>query len=212
MPKSGRKTRERPESDIPPPSGRRMQLTPDELVRSCLGHDEGAWAEFLRRYGNLIYSTILKVDLPEHEKEEAFQNTVEAIYLHLPRLRDSTRLIAWIVGIARRQAINCIRGRTRAEALRDAQGVELEAAEAGDRVRVDEDRILLEQAQWAQEAMAALPESCRRLLRLMFYEDPPLGYEEIARRRGIPVGSLGPTRIRCLARMREFLRARGWEP
>ncbi|HTR98023.1 MAG TPA: hypothetical protein VMH61_08980, partial [Candidatus Acidoferrales bacterium] len=50
-----------------------------------------------------------------------------------------------------------------------------------------------------------LPERCQRLLRALYYEDPPPAYADLARRLGVPVGSLGPTRARCMEKLRERL-------
>ena len=71
-------------------------------------------------------------------------------------------------------------------------------------------RVRLEQAQQAREALAGLSERCRRLLGYLFFEDPPLDYAEIARREGLPIGSLGPTRARCLEKLRRHFEDRGW--
>jgi len=184
----------------------------DELVERCLAGENAAWQELLRRYGRLIYSTILKADLAPDDQEEAFQSAIVAIHRSLPRLRDRERLVSWIIAIAWRQAVNCLRRRAR-EPRVEASGDQGERAEirlpASDPLPPDT-RVELERAQQAQEALAALPERCRRLLRYLFFEDPAPDYAEIARRETLPIGSLGPTRARCLERMRRYFAERGW--
>lgn len=182
-----------------------------ELVDRCLRGEEAAWRQFLDRYSRLIYATILKVGLPAADQEEAFQETVVAIYQQLGRLRDNDRLVSWIVGIAWRQSINRIRARGRDRRIgamdgESAAGSERPASE----VPPDKMRLALERAQHAQEGLAALSERCRRLVRYLFYEDPPPDYAEISRREGIPIGSLGPTRARCLEKLRTYFKERGW--
>jgi len=190
------------------------QTTPEALIEACLAHEEGSWPEFLRRYSNLIYSTIRKTGLRREDQEEAFQNTVIAIYRQLGHLRQSDRLTSWIIGIAWRQSINQVRLRSRDSSLVEYTDGAAEAADrtASAQAPIDEVRTALERAQRAQEGMERLPERCRRLLQLMFYQDPPLEYREIARREGIPIGSLGPTRTRCLEKLKKLLAERGWQP
>jgi RNA polymerase sigma factor (sigma-70 family) len=182
------------------------------LIARCLANEEGAWEEFLHLYRRLIYATILKVGLPIEEQEEAFQETIAGIYRQLGRLRQQDRLIPWIVGIAWRQSVNRIRSRVRGSRM-----VELDEATLPESVGPpnpdrppDEARAGLEQAQQAREALESLPDRCRRLLGYFFYEDPPPDYSEISRREGVPIGSLGPTRARCLEKMRAYFEKRGW--
>ena len=209
-----RTTRNRPDESsaegrpVLPPG----EMAATELIERCLNHADGAWEEFLRRYGRLIHATIHKVGLPADDQEEAFQITVIAIYRQLGRLRDRDRLVSWIVGIAWRQSIDRIRRRgreTRMEELDDAV-LQHSMAPIEPVDLPDETRLSLERAHHAREAVEALSERCRRLLGLFFFEDPPPDYAEIARREGIPIGSLGPTRARCLERLRRYFEERGW--
>lgn len=189
-----------------------LQPPAEDLIARCLSHEDSAWAEFLHRYQRLIYSTILKVGLPPDEQAEAFQASITAIYSQLPRLRQHEKLISWIVGIAWRQAVNQIRARRRQVPIGFVEDAALaqSLAPPSPVSPPDQTRLELEQAQQAQEAMGALSERCRRLLSYFFYEDPVPDYNEIARREGVPVGSLGPTRARCLEKMRRYFSERGW--
>lgn len=190
-----------------------QSLAPTELIGACVDHQSGAWDEFLRRYANLIYSTILRVGLPEEDAQDAFQTTALAIYEDLGRLRNREGVASWLVGIAYRQAINRIRSRTRAretplDEAGDGIGKVTDPADPGDlpeRIRIE-----LEQAQQVAEALEHVPTRCRRLLQILFYEEPAPDYAEISRREGIPVGSIGPTRARCLEKMRRIFEERGW--
>jgi RNA polymerase sigma factor (sigma-70 family) len=190
---------------------RLQTLSQEELLGRCLEREEEAWREFLRRYSNLIYSTIIKVGLQSPDQEDAFQSTVLTIYRDLERLRDPSRLISWIVGIAYRQGVNRIRSKTRSRETSIDVIPETDFSEA---IVVespgDVERIALEQAQQIQEALGALPDRCRRLLALLFLTDPPPDYVEVARQEGLPIGSIGPTRARCLEKMRRFFEERDW--
>jgi RNA polymerase sigma factor (sigma-70 family) len=199
-----------------PQPGSLGELDPEALVRACLAQAPGAWEEFLHRYADLIHSTLhVRVGLNEADREDAFQNAVLAIYTHIDRLRDHDRLVPWIIRIAYRQGVNRIRSRTRRretplDEIPDAtlyDGREDRAEE----LPGEEAHAELIRAQRAQEALGMLPERCRNLLLLLFYADPPLDYGELSRRQGIPMGSIGPTRARCLERMRRIYERRGWD-
>lgn len=184
------------------------------LVQACLEGREAGWTEFVRRYGNLIYATILRVDLGADDTEEAFQLSVVAMHERLRELRDPSRLVPWIIGISYRQAINRIRSRRRevsvdsiSEAMMEASGLHTNTEQPPDDLRVR-----LEQQQSVAEALDQLPDRCQRLLRSLFFEEPSPEYEEIARREGIPIGSIGPTRARCLDKLRRTLQRGGSRP
>lgn len=197
-------------------SGPLEALDPAALVQACLAQSPGAWEEFLRRYSDLIHSTLhVRVGLNEVDREDAFQNAILAIYTHLERLREPDRLVPWIVRIAYRQGVNRIRSRMR---RRETSIEEIPDAALHDRMEDQAEerpgeatRAELIRAQRAQETLSQLPERCRNLLRLLFYANPPLDYGELSRREGIPIGSIGPTRARCLERMRRIYQKRGWD-
>ena len=185
---------------------------PTGLVPRCLRGETGAWEEFLERYGRLVYSTILKVGLPAEEQEAAFQETIMAVFRRLDQLRDPDHLVSWIVGIAWRQSVNRIRVRSREQRVEevDDQVLSRSLDPPEDHAPPDEILLGLERAQQARAALDSLPERCRRLLGYFFYMDPPPDYCEIARREEIPIGSLGPTRVRCLEKLRIYFVERGW--
>ncbi|MBD3162202.1 MAG: sigma-70 family RNA polymerase sigma factor [Candidatus Eisenbacteria bacterium] len=188
-----------------------------DLVRHCLaGYDE-AWAEFLRRYGDLIYATLRrKAGLGGADLEDAYQDTIVSIHRNLPLLREPQKIISWIIQIAYREGINRVRASIR------ARGHGLESVDPGwfdtipDEGGVDrkqpgtEDSIDLERAQHVREAYLILPQRCRTLLELLFYRDPAPDYRDISRQLGIPVGSIGPTRARCLEKLRKLFSDKGW--
>lgn len=188
------------------PAARRW--TTDELITRCLANEDSAWQEFLYRYARLMYATIIRTGLSRGDQPDAFQASMIAIYRGLPKLRDRSRLTPWIISISSRQAISSIRRFLR-ESQRYVPTEDVPKYPSKTPLPSDE-RVRLERAQQAQEALEMLPERCQRLLTYLFREDPTPSYEEIARREGIPVGSLGPNRARCLERMRRYFEERGW--
>lgn len=179
-----------------------MQISaPNELVVRCLAHEEAAWEEFVRRYANLIYATILKVQLPPEDVEEAFQSSMVAIHQQLPKLREPDRIVSWIVGISHRQAVNRIRARTREQATSDTELL----TRPDETALPDADLVKLERIQHVREGMAQLSDRCQRLIQYLFFADPAPDYETISKTEGIPIGSIGPTRARCLDKLRTLL-------
>jgi RNA polymerase sigma factor (sigma-70 family) len=69
----------------------------------------------------------------------------------------------------------------------------------------DEERELLERQQAVRGSLESMPERCRDLLTMLFYQADDLSYAEIARRMNIPVPSVGPTRARCLEKLKKLL-------
>jgi RNA polymerase sigma factor (sigma-70 family) len=214
MPRSLRTSGKRPRDDLSKLRRSVQEILPEELLRRCKANDEWAWEEFVRRYADLVYTTIqAKVGLSAGELEDAFQETFLSIYQNLTKLRDTSKLVAWIVRIAYFQGVNRIRKRDR---IREVSIEHLPEEEIPDNVagrfEPPEDLVIrLRRAQRAKALMELLPKRCRGLLYELFYRDPVPSYDEIALRLGIPVGSIGPTRARCLSRMRRLWEERGVE-
>src|SRR5262245_58275463 len=196
----------------------REQSTPstEDLLRACLLGDNTAWRLFLERYGNLIYSCSVKMGVSRSDAEEVFQRSVLAILRKLETLRDPERIIPWITEIVRRQTLYFLRSRVR-EIPYGGNGP-LESADpaplAGEALQS------LEASQLIREVLVEMDPRCRKLLQTLYMTDPVPAYKEIADNLGMPIGSVGPTRIRCLKRLRRALVARGysdneperWEP
>jgi RNA polymerase sigma factor (sigma-70 family) len=131
-----------------------------------------------------------------------FQGTWLRLVEHLEDIRDGTRLGSWLATTTRREALALLRRASRGPAvgyLRATSEIADEMSPAADEelLRTDEQRTL-----W--RAFGQLSGRCQRLLRLLF-ADPPAKYEEISAALDIPVGSIGPTRSRCLASLETVL-------
>lgn len=178
-----------------PASG--WQETSDtDLIIACRAGNEEAWTALLDRYNRLIYSIPLRFGLPRPIADEVFQETCLILLQQLDQLHDTERLSAWLVTVCRR---SCLRR------LYPAQEppVELwEGAVATDQAPLEKAIITLEQQHQVQAALETLSPRCQALLYALFFEVPPPSYEEIAERLDMSVGSIGPTRARCLQRLR----------
>lgn len=176
-----------------------------DLVRRCLDGDRVAWTTILARYADLAYALLRRSGLDDTSAEDAFQEVAVLLWKNLKKLRDVGRLASWIGTTTRRVAWRTKKrsttraGHESAASRADTTGTP-EPAEAVGR---------LEEEQALREALAALGERCRELLSLLYFQPVDVTYDEIAHRLGVPRGSLGPTRQRCLDALRDDLAARG---
>lgn len=176
-----------------------------DLVRRCLEGDRVAWTQLLARYADLGFALLRRAGLDDAAAEDAFQEVAILLWKNLKRLRDVGRLASWIGTTTRRVAWRAKhRGKTRGGHEAAAARPDVAAGRAP-----DEAVGALEEEQALREALAALGERCRELLSLLYFQPVDASYDEIARRLGVPRGSLGPTRQRCLESLRQDLEARG---
>lgn len=176
-----------------------------ELVLRCLDGDRSAWAELLGRYGDLVYGILHRAGLDKTTAADAFQEVSILLWRNLRKLKRSASLVPWIATTTKRVAWR-MRVRTKARVGRDAAVARPEADPAA---TPDLAISALEEEQAVREALASLGERCRRLLTALYFQDNPGGYDDVSARLGIPRGSIGPTRQRCLEGLRRELLARG---
>ena len=179
-----------------------------QLVHACLNGDEQAWACLIRRYQKLIYFFPRRYGAAPADAADVFQLVCAELFVALPKLRDHQCLRAWIMSVAAHQAYHWKRGYTK-RAQREGEDP---AAAAHPFMELPSDALEAAQRDEAvREAVEQLPPRDRELVRLLFYEDPPLPYETIAKRLGLATGSIGLTRSRCLKRLERILERKGHE-
>ena len=169
----------------------------DALVAALRAGDACAWNTFVARYERLIYAVPRRMGLDADESSDVMQDVLVAFLRGLPRLREAVTLPRWLSRTAFRIARERRMRRRRESPVDDP---EIFAAVAVD-TDVADLAARAEDAARARRALAALGGRCEELLTLLFLRDPPVAYGEIARRLGTPIGSLGPTRQRCLDRL-----------
>ena len=127
----------------------------------------------------------------------------ERLIEHIDRLDRPDRVGSWLAATARNECLRCLASRKRLVLAPEEVAFDGPATHEPD---VDEALLAHERAQIVREAMAHLPQRWQRLLELLM-SDPPASYAEISDELGLPIGSIGPTRGRCLARLRVLLSA-----
>jgi RNA polymerase sigma factor (sigma-70 family) len=174
----------------------------DELLRRCREGDDDAWEQVLEKYQRLIYSIPLNFGLGSEDAADIFQQTFMSLVEHLERLRPDSNLGAWLATVARRHALHRLRKRKREQLGADGDIGESEEYQASAAVDAS---LRFEQVQIIDEGLNQIGRRCRDLLLALYFDPRQPSYEEIAERLNIAVGSIGPTRGRCLERLREIL-------
>jgi RNA polymerase sigma factor (sigma-70 family) len=169
--------------------------------------DEGtAWETLVRRYQRLVFAIVRRAGLDEHAAADVFQTVFARLIEHLPRLRQPERLQAWIVTTAKRESIaQSAKGRRTVSLTPtdDEDGARAVDEVADDSPLPEEALIELQQVNQVRLTLERLDSRCRELLLLLFRdEDDAVPYDEVARRMAMPVGSIGPTRSRCIEKLR----------
>lgn len=178
---------------------------PDAKIwRLVLKEDHRAWEALVRRYQALVYTVVTRAGLSPDDAGDAFQQTWVNLYQHRSELRDPSRLSAWLVTTAKREALG-MRRRTGREV-----GDEALSARPDTGLLPDEELRKLELQAHLETALAELDTRCRKLTELFFFEPEERSYEEIARALGIATNSLGPIRRRCLERLKQILLKNGY--
>lgn len=175
--------------------------TDTELVSACLAGDQQAWNELVDRYSRLIYSIPLRQGLSREDAADVFQAVCLDLVAELPRLRDPQALPAWLI---RTTARKVGKWKCRNDRFVPDEGNLVETAQDD----VDLPDSLIEHCQRTQalrDGIEGLPERCRAMVRMLFFETPARPYKDVAQALGVATGSIGFLRMKCLDRLRTML-------
>ena len=172
--------------------------TADLVLRARKG-DSDAWDALVERFAPLIWSICRRYSLGRADADDVGQYVWLRLVDHLEAVHDPAALPGWLATTTQRE---CIRA-SRAARHQQALGYELDVGGIPDgQARTVEHELLLAERHTAlREAFTRLPLPCQRLIAVLL-EDPPVPYAEISARLGIPVGSIGPSRGRCVEKLR----------
>lgn len=174
-----------------------------DLVARCRSGEEQAWRVLVDRYQRLIYTVARRGGLDDHGCADVFQGVFTELFESLDKIARPEQLRAWLVTLARRQTLRHFRHHGRTVAAEDVGEVLDELADPSPwPPELLED---LQQMHLLETAMARLDPRCRRLLQQLFEDDHErLPYDIIAQELGMALGSIGPTRARCLGKLRQL--------
>jgi RNA polymerase sigma factor (sigma-70 family) len=176
-----------------------------DLIQRCRQGSTGAWHQVLNRYERLVFSIPLRYGLSRDDAADVAQLTFTALVQSMDKLADDSRLGAWLSTVARRNSWRLLERKRREIPSEHLEGKAL-AENAVALGRSDADTIEhWELSDWLDGGLSQLSESCRKLLTALYFQPELSSYAEVAERLGMPLGSIGPTRARCLKRLKRVL-------
>jgi RNA polymerase sigma factor (sigma-70 family) len=187
-----------------------MEPSDEALVLACKRGDAKAWETLVERYQRLIYTIPRRAGLDESLASDVFQRVFGKLLEKLHEIEQPERIQAWLVTTARRETWAIIRRYKNSVVLDEEQSDEARHDLSDDGPLPDEVLIELEEQHTIRTTLLLLDPRCRTLLTLLFYQDPPPSYLEIAEQLGTSEGSIGPTRARCLQKLQKELERNGF--
>jgi RNA polymerase sigma factor (sigma-70 family) len=182
--------------------GLTMYTSDRELILACRKGKRGAWETLLNKYERLVFSIPLNYGLSREDAADIAQITFTILIQSLDSLDDESRLGAWLATVARRHT-----WRQMERNRRQSTGRERDVAESAALLGKSGDESVerWELIEWLEQGLSLISESCRKLLLALYFDPSQPSYAEVAERMAVPVGSIGPTRARCLEWLREAL-------
>lgn len=179
-----------------------MSASDRDLIRGCRRGDAGSWEKLLDKYERLVFSIPLRYGLSREDAADVSQLVFTILLQSLDTLPDDSRLGPWISTVARRHTWRLMQ-RSRREKPVEKQDLGENAVLLGKDPEDDIERWEL--IEWLNEGLSLIGGRCRELLTALYFQPDQPSYAEVAAQLEIPVGSVGPTRARCLKAMRKAL-------
>jgi RNA polymerase sigma factor (sigma-70 family) len=176
-----------------------------ELAKRAAAGERQAWNALVKRFGGLIRAIVRQHRLNPADSQDVTQVVWLRLLENLGSLRDPSRVGGWLATTTRHECLRVIRGRNRIVPTPD----ELLEAESDPRPSPEEAIAASDHQRAVFEVFRTLQSRCQQLLELSAYH---LSYTVISELLGMPVGSIGPTRARCLDQLRQLLRTAGINP
>jgi RNA polymerase sigma factor (sigma-70 family) len=174
-----------------------------DLVARAADGDRRAWERLVDQFARLIWSITADFKLTESDAADVAQTTWLRLLEHIHRIEHPDRVGSWLAATARNECLRSLAARKRVVLGHDdAEGDSAPAYGP----EIDEGLLAAERAQVVRDALSRLPRRWQRLLEMLM-ADPPASYADISDELELPIGSIGPTRGRCLAQLRVLLQA-----
>jgi len=178
------------------------------LVKSAAGGDPAAWQALVDSFSGLIWSIARGYHLGSADAADVFQTVWLRLAEHLGRIENPDQIGAWLATTAKRESLRIARGGARTVPMDHAALIDFaqtdEASPEQAVLQAEQARLDAQRARRLWRAFSELPARCQQLLRVLIATPPPT-YAEVAAALDVPVGSIGPTRARCLQQLRRRL-------
>jgi RNA polymerase sigma factor (sigma-70 family) len=173
-----------------------------DLILACRKGDSRAWRAVLDRYERLVFSIPLNYGLSREDAADIAQLTFTILIQSLDTLREDSRLGPWLATVARRHTWRLLERNRREGTVQEKDLAESATLLLG---KSEESIERWELVEWLNEGLSLISEPCQRLLQALYFDPQQPSYAEVAQRLNMPVGSVGPTRARCLKKLRQAL-------
>lgn len=164
-----------------------------DLIERCLKDDQAAWKELVVRYQRLVYSIAHVFCSNPEDVSDVFQQVWLELFQQLADLRNVEALPAWLMTVTRRRSYAVLHARYGSEPLEE------------DIPDVSEQLACVEREHSLERVLEQLPDRCRRLIDLLYFDVSEPSYSQISQTMGMPEASIGPTRARCLEKLRKLM-------
>jgi RNA polymerase sigma factor (sigma-70 family) len=179
------------------------------LVKAAAAGDETAWRALVQEFSSLVWAIARGFRLGPADAGDVYQTVWLRLVEHLGRIQNPDQLGAWLATTARRESLRLVRGRARSIPMDDAALSDLiradEASPEQAVLEAEQAMLASERARQLWRAFSELSARCQQLLRVLMAKHRP-SYAEAAAALDVPVGSVGPTRARCLHQLRRLMR------
>jgi len=182
--------------------GKSMYRSDDALIRACRRGDARAWEHLVDKYERLVFSIPLNYGLSREDAADISQLTFTILIQSLDTLRPDSRLGPWLATVARRHTWRLLERQRREGTIEKEDLAEnINLPDEAD-IETRENWELLE---WLNHGLSFVSKRCRDLLLSLYFDPEQPSYAEVAERLQMRVGSIGPTRARCLERLKQVL-------
>ena len=173
-----------------------MYDDPTDLVTRARNGEKQAWDQLVDRYAPLMWSICRRYRLDRADAEDVGQSVWMRLVGQLGSIRDPAALPGWLATTTRRECGRVVRAAQNQETSGHPQEIPDTTTGAA-----ESELLRAERHAALREAFTHLPPGSRQLIAILI-QDPPVPYAEISAKLGIPVGSIGPMRGRCLDKLR----------
>ncbi|HKY67732.1 MAG TPA: sigma-70 family RNA polymerase sigma factor [Acidimicrobiales bacterium] len=175
-----------------------------DLVTRARGGDEQAWDDLVDRYVPMVHAICRGHHLGHDDAADVNQVVWLRLVEHLDRIRTPDAVGGWIAATTRNECLRVLRLTGRLVPTGDDAALDAGGRPDGHESGLDTGLLVYERDRALMAAFSRLGDRCQQLLRLLM-SDPAPGYDEVAAALDMPVGTIGPTRARCLHHLRELI-------
>ncbi|MDX2032209.1 MAG: sigma-70 family RNA polymerase sigma factor [Blastocatellia bacterium] len=187
-----------------------LKLSDSELIERCLNGEIGSWETLVRRYQRLVASITYKFHLTSEDAADVFQSVCVILFQQLSNLKQQEKLSSWMITVTVRECWKLKRQQGNLDSLESEEWERLAEIADSSHLQLHEAILSIERQHLIRRAVELLADRCRKLIEQLFYREDPTPYAEIAARLKMPVASIGPTRARCLDKLKEELEKVGF--